>query len=548
MEGTAVSSVNTIAAFFQNGGIFMWIILFIWALGIAIGLERFFKLSFKFDVDGASFMNELRRYIMANDVEGASRICSGSNAALPKVLRSGLERASARPEQIQNAIDLNSKNQDYAIYQKSVSSGYRSDYQEKERLLTLLLDKYPKSKYATNTVFELANNFRVQNKNEQALKYYKQIINDQDGTYQERKSRLEIGGIYLRQKNYTEAEKYFTDLIRKYPKSQEGEAAINEIEKSYLAQNKIAEFPDLLTSLGIKYSQSKLDSTLWYPANQAYLNADCINAVSGMNAYLSKIENPRNYTTGHFYIAECKYLEKEYETALFHYDKVIEKNEKHMVDALFHAANIHYRLKDFQKANTYYRQLAAINTDELKIPVMNRGLMLTHYKLSQFAQADSAAKKVLSDQQLTKSKKEEALMISANSNYKLGNNIIAESLYGDVVKLSTDVDKAEAGYKICEIIYLRGEYKQAEAEIFSYLKQKPSYDYWLAKGYILLADAYVKLEDNFQAKATLKSVIDYYKGDDEIKATAQSKLDAILASEEAKDNKDEEDLEIEIPE
>lgn len=105
MEGTAVSSVNTIAAFFQNGGLFMWIILFIWAVGLAIGLERFFKLSFKFDVDGASFMNELRRYIMANDVEGASRVCSGSNAALPKVLRSGLERASAKPEQIQNAID-----------------------------------------------------------------------------------------------------------------------------------------------------------------------------------------------------------------------------------------------------------------------------------------------------------------------------------------------------------------------------------------------------------------------------------------------------------
>ena len=90
-----------------------------------------------------------------------------------------------------------------------------------------------KSKYATNTVFELANNFRVQNKNDKAIKYYKQIIESQEGTYQERKSRLEIGGIYLRQKNYSEAEKYFTDLIRKYPKSQEGEAAINEIEKSY---------------------------------------------------------------------------------------------------------------------------------------------------------------------------------------------------------------------------------------------------------------------------------------------------------------------------
>lgn len=448
----------------------------------------------------------------------------------------------------QNAIDLDKKNVDYAIYQKSVSAGYLEDYPEKERLLNLLLDKYPNSNYSRNTVFELANNYRVQNKNVQALKYYKQIIENQNGTYQERKSRLEVGGIYLRDKKYDLAETEFKNLIRKYPKSIEGEAAINELEKSYLAQNKIAEFPDLLTSLGIKYSQSKLDSTLWYPANQAYLSADCNNAKSGLSAYLSKIEKPTNYVTAHFYLAECNYLEKEYETALFHYNKVIEKDEKHMVDALFHAANINYRLKNFEKANTYYSQLEKINTDELKVPTMNKGLMLTHYKLENYADAIKSSDKVLANSQLSNAEKEEAFMIKGNSHYTLGNNKEAETAYKKVVSLSTDIDKAEAGYKLCEIHYTQGEYKQTEAEIFSYLKQKPSYDYWLAKGYILLADVYVKLEDNFQAKATLQSVIDYYKGADDIKTIAQAKLDAIKAAEEAKDNQDEEDIEIEMTE
>lgn len=448
----------------------------------------------------------------------------------------------------QTAIDLNKGNVDYAIYQKSVSSGYRGDYEEKERLLNLLLTQYPKSNYATNTVFELANNYRVQNKNQQALKFYNQIIDNQEGTYQERKSRLEIGGIYLREKKYDEAEEALKALVRKYPKSQEGEAAINELEKSYLAQNKIAQFPDLLASLGIKYSQSKLDSTLWYPANQAYLNADCNNAVAGLSAYLDKITEPRNYVTAHFYIAECKHVEKEYETALFHYNKVIEKDEKHMVDALFHAANINYRLKNLEKANNYYVQLEKINTEELKIPVMNKGLMLTYYKLKDYTNAAKYAGIVLTNAQLSRSQKEEAYMIKANSNYELGNTIEAQGLYAKVVALSTDIDRAEAGYKLCEITFLDGQYKQAEAEIFAYLKQKPSYDYWLAKGYILLADTYVKLEDNFQAKATLQSVIDYYKGEDEIKGIAKAKLEAIKAAEEAKDNKDEEGIEIEIKE
>mgnify|MGYP003733685719 FL=1 len=97
--------VNGIASFIQSGGIFMWIILIIWGVGIAISLERFVKLFFRFDVDGTSFMNELQRYILSNDMQGAIRVCSGSVAMLPKVLKSGLKRSAQTGEQIQNAID-----------------------------------------------------------------------------------------------------------------------------------------------------------------------------------------------------------------------------------------------------------------------------------------------------------------------------------------------------------------------------------------------------------------------------------------------------------
>ncbi len=106
MEGTAATaSVNTIADFIQGGGVFMWVIVIIWGIGLAIALERFIKLSFKMDVDGPSFMNELQRYILSNDIQGAIRVCSGSIAALPKVLKSGLKRSTSSVNQIQNAID-----------------------------------------------------------------------------------------------------------------------------------------------------------------------------------------------------------------------------------------------------------------------------------------------------------------------------------------------------------------------------------------------------------------------------------------------------------
>lgn len=103
MEGSSV--INQLAGFIQGGGVFMFVILGVWGVGIAIALERFKKLSRNYDVDGPSFMNEVQRYVLSNDIQGAIRVCSGSIAALPKVLKSGLKRANQGTEQIQNALD-----------------------------------------------------------------------------------------------------------------------------------------------------------------------------------------------------------------------------------------------------------------------------------------------------------------------------------------------------------------------------------------------------------------------------------------------------------
>jgi biopolymer transport protein ExbB/TolQ len=76
----------------------------VWGFGVAIALERLKKLK-SFDVDGPSFMNEIQRYVLSNDIQGAIRVCSGSIAALPRVLKGGLKRANQGPDQIQNALD-----------------------------------------------------------------------------------------------------------------------------------------------------------------------------------------------------------------------------------------------------------------------------------------------------------------------------------------------------------------------------------------------------------------------------------------------------------
>lgn len=91
---------------FQAGGGWMVAIAVAFALSVAFSLERFIRLFLQYSADGASFMFEVQKYILANDLDGAIRLCNGAGrSVLPKVVKAGLQRASRDEEQIQNAID-----------------------------------------------------------------------------------------------------------------------------------------------------------------------------------------------------------------------------------------------------------------------------------------------------------------------------------------------------------------------------------------------------------------------------------------------------------
>src|SRR5207244_1567789 len=89
------------------------------------------------------------------------------------------------------------------------------------------------------------------------------------------------------------------------------------------------------------------------------------------------------------------------------------------------------------------------------------------------------------------------------------------------------------------IEYKLGNYKQSEKLAHQIETLKPSYDYWVAKGYILIGDNLIALKDVFQAKATYKSIIDNYSKSpddpDDPKAIAQEKYNAITTQENKQD-------------
>ncbi|RMF98085.1 MAG: MotA/TolQ/ExbB proton channel family protein [Gammaproteobacteria bacterium] len=95
-----------IVGFFQNGGVFMYPIVIVLALGLAIAVERWIYLS-KTSVSNRMLWNKVTPFIQAGKFQEAVNVTSKSKAAIATILTYGLHRikTAARRDDIEKAME-----------------------------------------------------------------------------------------------------------------------------------------------------------------------------------------------------------------------------------------------------------------------------------------------------------------------------------------------------------------------------------------------------------------------------------------------------------
>ena len=126
--------------------------------------------------------------------------------------------------------------------------------------------------------------------------------------------------------------------------------------------------------------------------------------------------------------------------------------------------------------------------------------------------------------------KDDAHLLIARSAYETDQIPLAQSEFGLTYKMNKGEKGAESKYFLALIQFKSENFKEAEKIIFEFINEFSAYDAWLAKSFILLADVYVKLGNNVQAKQTLQSIIDNYEGPALVEI-AKGKLNDILTAE-----------------
>jgi len=271
-------------------------------------------------------------------------------------------------------------------------------------------------------------------------------------------------------------------------------------------------------------------------------------AQAQMDKYISQFPNGYFALNAHFYKAQLLYNNGENEKALPEYEFVISQPDNYFTEvALSKAAGLQYNKANYQQALSYFDRYARISGSGNNLLEARTGIMRCQFQLKNFQASLDAANLVLGTEKVTDILKREANFVLAISNYNLGNQ---DKAFPILIKLSAETNSAEGAqskYLVADILFGKNKLKEAEKEIMDFIDKNSPHQYWLAKSFILLSDIYLKNGDEFQAKHTLKSILENYpEQKDGIVEATQRKLSLIEADEAQQTKNQNKPLEIDI--
>jgi len=244
-----------------------------------------------------------------------------------------------------------------------------------------------------------------------------------------------------------------------------------------------------------------------------------------------------------FYKAECDFKNKNNEAALNGYEYISEQSRNVYTEkSLLKAAFIQLKSQQYDKAIGNYSKLEQIADLRDNIVFAQAGLMRAYFLTAKYEQSITYSQKLISGEKVANELINEAHLTYARSAMMTNDFTNAQREFATISKQSS-VLGAESKYNLALIQYKLANFKQSKEECFSVINQVPSYDFWIAKSFLLLSDNYIALKDTFQAKETLKSVLDNYEKNaadkEDVREMAKQKLDALMENKDVLNNNEE---------
>lgn len=444
-------------------------------------------------------------------------------------------------EMYENVIESYADSTDmYPYYQAGVAYGLLKKPAKKIELLKNVMKASPDADFYAESLYELGRAYVAKYEDDKAQECFMLLANSvKDATYVAR-AYLEMGSLARNQSQYNDALKYYKTVVEDMPMSGYAEDALAAIESIYQIRNKPKEYIAYIEKIGKGDSKTadEKEDMIFNSAEQIFLSENYQKALVALDSYLEQYPDGRNAYKADFYKAESYRLLGKFEQACDCYRKVIEGGEGSFVElSMLNFSDISFRLERWEDAYGGYSSLYSAALLENNKSTALAGMMRSAYRGHDWDEAIKNADKVMFDSRTSQALHTEAQYIKAKSYLASSRR---DDAFAILEKLSEDVSGeygAEAAYLLILDSYDKGEFEEVENKVYAFSDAGSPQVYWLAKSFIVLGDSFVERDELAQAKATFESVRDGYEpqnADDDVRDNVElrlKKLEEMMASE-----------------
>lgn len=431
-------------------------------------------------------------------------------------------------------IKLGGAESDYAKYQRAILYGLAGQQAKKTEALSALSSAASRSEFADDALLERSAMALNTNKFADGVTLAEELTRRYPKSDLLPAAYAQIGLGNLNQNKLIEARRAYEYVIAYFPKSEEAREALPSIKAIFVELGDAQGYLDYAKRVQGSVRPGEADSLAYEVAESVVDKGKCDKTIPALTKYLTTYPAGFFVNQARVYRANCYLETKNDSAALSDYAALAATNTSYRAQALREVARLAFQLKRYQQAKDAYEALALESSGPTQLEAQLgalRATVMIDPKL-----AENNARAVIASnptpEQLTEARFYLAKALRATVDTTQASSSIwleANTLFQGVAGKVNNGWAAESRYEIAAYQFANQRYTEAQTSIYELADKLPSYDYWVARAYLVLAETYVQQKDVYTAKAALKSLIENYTGP--VKVAAQKRYDELMLME-----------------
>lgn len=413
-------------------------------------------------------------------------------------------------------------------YQKGIIYNILNDNKAAQASFQAILDDHAQTLYYEKALFEMAHIGLVQSNYPQAIKKFTEFIQKKPQSMLLPDALMGRAIAYVNLKQYNQALQDYEHLLSVYPQHPNAQNALLELSKICMLEGKPEKFNQYLANYQIvNPDASVLEKVTFETAKTLFYDQYYTVAIEKLQEFWVRYPQSKLLPEVSFLIAEAYYRQGDAPNAVEHYKIALQEPQAPFYNKiLLRMGALVYKQEDFAQALKYYRQLQDCAKSKKENYHALAGMMKANHALKRYEAVQQYASKIIEQGNMAVNATSEATLFMGKAAMKQGKYQEARAYFSQLVKNTRDHHAAEAQYLLAQLHYDAQQYQQSLAVLFDLNKQFTAYKAWIDQSFLLIADNYLALQEDFQAKATLQSIIDNTE-DKTIVASAQQKLETL---------------------